>query len=260
MLRAVFLLAATGCISLGPMPASTGVSVMPANRTHAEISAATIPASRLSSAATDDDRNGYAVPQLAALFDPDKLLPVRGLFVSVRGFGDDDTGVEPIIGYRRRSGSVAYMLAAYGTKMGYDDSTKDDDGDFVSYDMTRAGAEGGVGYMLADTKWARAHAQATVAATLIAADGSYCIDTEGRAIRCQGSMDNRVDGELTGLYTTASASLALELGPQAGAFHGVRLSAMLAGGHMPRLVGGQQRTGDAFIAFGLGVAVGFGAH
>jgi hypothetical protein len=247
-----------GCTSLGPMPATTGVSAIPAGRPGGEVSAGLAPIFRLSDAADGDDRNGKSNPEVAALFDPDRLLGLPGLFVRARVWGKDgDSSLEPALGYRRRlDDRISLGGVAYGTKM------KDDDNG-ASYKATRFGAEGMVDIKIADIGgWTQLHAQGAVQATYMKASGRYCVETAtGNARDCaeDGSIP-MIDGALSGVFPAGTLQLAVDVGRRpSGWFHHARIAGMIAAGWMPRVVNGDQRSGDPYVTGGLALTFAFGA-
>ena len=247
-----------GCTSLGPMPATTGVSALPAGRPGGEVSAALAPIFRLSDAAHGEDRGGKANPEISALFDPDRLLGLPGLIVRARIWGEDgDESFEPAIGYRRRlDDRIALGGVTYGTKM-------QDTENGASYKATRFGAEGMVDVRIASIgRWMQVHAQAAVQATYIKASGRYCVDTaSGNARDCaeDGSIP-MIDGALSGVFPAGTLQLAFDLGRRpTGWFHHARVAGMIAAGWMPRVVNGDQRAGDPYVTGGFALTFAFGA-
>jgi len=245
--------ALAGCTSLGPMPATTGVSALPAQRPHVEGSLSAVPGFLLSEAAHEKEMWDPVAQQLMALFEPDRWLQLPGLVVAVRQFGEaDDTGVEPILGYRRRIDRFGLAALAYGTQMS-------DESNGAYYEATRVGGELAASAVF-EAEYIALHAQLAASATYLSAEGAYCIDSMGLGDDCDndGSVP-RVAAEIEGVYSAATASLALELGPRAGWFHGLRVGGMVSLGHMPRLVAGEQQSGTSYVSAGMSLAMGFGA-
>ncbi len=257
-MRAVLVIAfATGCTTLGSMPTTTGISAVPAGRTGVELQAGLIPVYRLSSAASGDNRHGASTQQLSGLIDPDTLLGVPGLFVAGRVGGGKkaDTTVEPMLGYRRSMGDLSIAGIAFGTRARGSEK-------MASYEAIRAGGELVVDALLvAIGGWGEIHVQGALSGTYVSATGTYCVDDAGVGIDCADDGSSRsVDGELAGLYSAATFTMALDIlrrRPQP--FHGVRIGLMFAAGHMPHLVDGNQRKGDVYLTGGLSVTVGLGA-
>lgn len=245
------------CTTLGPMPMTTGISAVPGERSGGEVTAGIVPVFRLSDSASGKDRSGNTLPAAGALFDPGKWLGLPGLFVSARVWGKNgDTSLEPQLGYRTALDdrwSIGGVV--YGTKMADDDNG-------ASYKATRAGGEAMVDARLTDgTAWLTVHAQGSLAATYIKASGTYCYQaSSGNGQDCaeDGSVP-MVDGKLSGVFPAATLSLAVDVGhrPQ-GNFHSARLAAMFGGGWMPRIVNGDQRSGDPYLSGGLSLTVAFG--
>lgn len=252
-------LLAAACTSLGPMPATTGVAPLPAGRTAVELQIGVAPGHYLSSGVTRDPR-GTGIPQLAALFEPDRLLGVPGLFVAGRIAGTDDAGViaEPMIGYRRAFGDrLAAAAMLYGTHASHEHRD-------ASYSATRAGLELGVDVRLTPvSRWAELHAVGGAAVTGLAADGEYCLDDEGRfGVDCPEPPDPqlRVAVDASGLYPTGQLGLMVDvLRHRDWAIHGARVGLVGAAGTMPTAEGGRQGPAEPFVSLGLLVTVGLGA-
>ncbi len=247
----------TGCTSLGSMPSTTGIAAVPAGRTGGELQAGLMPVYRLSSAASGEDRGGNTINHLSALFDPDALLGVPGLFIAGRVFTQEsETNVEPMIGYRRSMGLLSIAGVGYGTKAS-------GEANGASYEAIRAGGEVIVDVAAIQIASSVAlHVQGAVNATYLSATGRYCVNAEGNGDDCaeDGSVP-RIDAELAGLYSAATLTLALDIGRGSKSyFHGARLGGMLSAGHMPRLINGSQRKGDAYLTGGVSLTVGFGAN
>jgi len=255
-----FILAATvtclGCTTLGPMPATTGISAVPAARPGGEIQGAIIPAFYLSDSASSPDNNHNA-PQLAALFEPDKLFHAPGLVLGARTWGNShDSLAEPFIGYRQRfDPKLAGAFVAYGTK-----SNAGQNG--ASYRASRLGGELMVDATMFDiTSWLAVHGQVAAQLTAISAQGTYCVDDVGVGKDCSDTEPNRtVNGDLVGLYPAATGTLAVDFARRAtGVFHGARLALLVAAGRMPKLVEGRQKLGDEYASLGLTLTLGFGS-
>jgi hypothetical protein len=259
----VTALIGAGCTSLGPMPATTGVSAVPVARPAGELQGAIAPVYRLSDAAADrsdadNDRNGRGAPQLLAVFEPDRLAKVPGLILGARTWGaGHDTLFEPLVGYRTRFGErFAGAILAYGTK-----ASAEQNG--ASYDAKRFGAE-----VLVDARlvrlasWLAVHAQGSAQLTAIAASGTYCIDDQGIGIDCsEDSPNTQVDGDITGVYPAATAGLSIDVmrNRATGMFHGARIALLGALGRMPKLRAGRQQVGDTYMTAGLSITLGFGS-
>jgi hypothetical protein len=99
----IVALVASGCTTLGPMPAATAVAPVPLGRPAAEVGVALVPGYFMSSGVARVAR-GTAVPQLSALLEPDRWLGVPGLIAGARLVGTDQAGTffEPLLGYRHR--------------------------------------------------------------------------------------------------------------------------------------------------------------
>lgn len=250
-----------GCTTLGPMPSTTAVSAIPAGRPGVEATGAAVPVFRLSSAARgtepDAERSGGAVGQLAAIAEPDRLLELKGVIVGGRVFGEGgDTGVEPIVGYRRQLDRLALAGVGYGTRM---QATSNG----ANYTATRIGAEAIADLeLLRLADWASLHVAGAVQATYLAASGRYCVNASGNGIDCaEDGSSSIVDGELEGVYPAVTVTASLDFARRSrSTFHSARLGGMISAGHMPRLVDGRQQWGDQYISGGISLTLGFGAE
>ncbi len=247
---------ATGCTTLGPMPATTGVSAVPDGRTGVEGQLGVIPAFNLSQA-TQAQTHGDATGQVSLLFEPGKLLDLPGVIAGVRVWGQGgDTPTEPYVGYRAMVGDgLALAGILYGTV-----ARASDDG--ASYRAVRFGGElAGDALFLRPATWLGVHALASVSATAIAASGTYCVDpTTGYGADCnQDGTDTIVNARLSGVFPAGTIGIAFDFAhlPHSW-FHGVRIAALLAGGDMPVVYGGVQ-DGHAFYgSAGMTLTVGLG--
>ena len=251
------LLLATACTTLGPMPATTGMSALPVDRPGVELQTGMMPAFFLSDAAQDDEPQAPATPQLAALIEPDRLLGTKGLVLGARAWGEGgDSPLEPMIGVRRRlDDRFAIMGLAYGTHARGAKSG-------ARYAATRIGGEVVIdGALIPRTSWLGLHAQATVSATYLDATGRYCVAASGNAIDC-ADTSRRVDGALSGVYAAATAGISLDLARRpVGVVHGVRLALLGAAGTMPRIRdGAQQASSDRYTSIGLALTFGLGSE
>ena len=248
-----FLFAICACTSLGPMPATTGVSALPAGRPGAEAQVGVMPGFRLSDAAHEAKANGIA--QLSALVDLDRLL-LPGLIFGARVYGPDhDTYVEPYLGYRRRFDRVSLAGVAFGTK-----GSAEQYG--ASYKATRAGGELAADVIVVQpVRWLTFHVQGAASATYIKASGRYCVDAEGVATDCSENGPNTfVDGRLHGTYVAGTVTIAADVGRiPSQIFHEVRVAFLMAAGSMPRVRNGEQQSANGYAAAGLTLTVGFGA-
>ncbi len=251
------LLVLSACTTLGPMPATTAVSAIPAARPGFEAQAGFVPAFYLSRSA-QDRAGGAMTSQLSALAEPDRWLGIPGLVIGARAFGSGhDTPGEPYIGYRRRlDDALALAGIVYATSAASSDR-------LASYHASRFGGELALDALLyAPSPWFAVHAQAALAATAISASGSYCVDASGVAIDCNtsdGSQNTMIDGRLSGVFPSAASTLAVDVGRRDhGAFHGARLALLAAAGEMPLARGGVMQGSDGYYSFGLTLTLGFG--
>lgn len=231
------------CTSLGPMPATTGISAVPVGQPSIEAQVGSVPSFYLSQSAVDRAQ-GTAIPQASALVELDRFIRLPGLIFGGRIFGPSgDTLVEPYVGYRAKlRDGLAIGGGAFGT-------TKGSQMRLASYRGSRLGGEAAVDVTAWEpASWFAVHAQAAVSATRIAASGTYCIDpATGIARDCDEehpAMNTMVSASTEGVFPAAAATLALDFGRDAGRqFRGMRLAALGAIGRMP-LVRDGVKTGD----------------
>ena len=246
----------TACTTLGPMPATTGVSAIPANRPGGEVQAAVIPVFYLSEATQEAPHESSASPQLSTVFEPDRLFGTKGLILGARTWGEGgDSPFEPMIGWRHRfDDRFAAAVIAYGTIVHGESG-----GAF--YDATRAGGELAVDTLLVPMgDYLGLHLQATLAATYIEATGRYCVNTVGVGTDCD-DYSREVNGAIEGIYTSATAGASLDIARRPhGVLHGVRLAFLGAVGAMPKLRDGiQAPSKETYKSFGLLLTVGLGS-
>lgn len=250
-----------GCTTLGPMPASTGLSAVPAGRPDGEIGFGPTPGYFLS-AGTQASPEGAGLTQGSLVIEPDRLIHLPGLIVGARRVGSADSGAyfEPLAGYRLHldhAQRVSAMAVGYFTKAS---GTKDG----ASYKATRGGAEVGFDARITpQNRWFELHASASAALTGLSASGHYCLDSAGQfGVTC---ADPPVPASMTavsvsGLYPSATAGVALDLfRHHESFFHGGRLGLLFATGTLPTATGGQQKSAHWYTAAGAALTVAFGA-
>lgn len=244
----------TACTTLGPMPATTGVSAIPAGRPSGEVQAAVMPVFFLSDTTRFEDPGPRASPQLAAIFEPDRVFGTKGLILGARSWGETgDSPFEPMVGLRRKlDDRFAIAGVAYGTHA-RGESTG------ASYRATRLGGELVLDALLVPMGWVDLHLQTTVAATYIDASGRYCV-SNGEGVDCDEGT-RRVDAELSGIYTSATAGASLDIARRSeGYLHGIRLAFLGAVGAMPQLRDGiQQPSNETYHSFGVLLTIGIGS-
>jgi hypothetical protein len=239
----------------------SGVPITPAQRPAVELQAGVVPGYYLSSSASEEQESA-ALPQLLALFEPDEVLHVPGLFVAARSAGEPETGaaLEPLVGYRTfidRDERFSLMgLGFFAYASGEDQ--------LASFSALRGGVEAGLDARLTPvSRWLELHANLGAALMGLDADGSYCVGVGGQyAIDCPDESAQRVlvTGSASGFYPSGHAGLTLELGRHLPSlFHGARLALDAAGGTMPTVVGGRQGGSSWFGAAGLSLTLGLGA-
>jgi hypothetical protein len=245
-----------GCTTLGPLPATTGVAAVPAGRPGFEAQLGVVPTAYLSDGAGEGPSYRGIATQAAILVEPDRYLSVPGLVVGGHVFGrGGDTVAEPMLGYRRRLGAH-FAVAALGFathSTGSDDRPGDQ---HATYTATRGGTELAVDARAVQLGRVSIHAQAAVQATAISALGTYCVDSGGVGIDCDGSS-TQVDARVRGEFPAARASFALEYGRAPDWLRG-RLALVVARASLPRLRDGRQVDTAGETSAGLTLTVGLG--
>lgn len=253
-MRLFVLLLITGCTTLGPMPATTGVTAVPIGRPGAEAQVGLMPGFYLSSSARGET-TGAVMQQASLLFEPDRWIGLPGLVLGARAWGkSDDVPVEPYIGYRKElTDGLSVGGGAYGTRQ----SSRQQ---LASYRATRVGAEAALDGRVFDSKWVDFHVQGAVSATYIDASGRYCVDEMGRAADCsvdEPSRNTMVDASQTGVYPAATGTLALAFAKgRRGVFDGARLALMFSLGTMPILRDGMKTGTELYTSGGLTLTLG----
>lgn len=251
-------IAFSACTTLGPMPATTGVSALPTGRPGIEAQGGFVPAYFLSKS-VQDKAGGAVTSQLSALIEPDRLLGIPGLILGARLFGQGgDTPGEPYVGYRKKlDDDIAVAGIVYGT-------SKQSSSHLASYHATRVGGEAAIDAQLwAPAPWIGVHAQGAVSATSLSASGTYCVDAMGVAMDCDvqtPANNTMVDGTINGVFPAATATLALDVHRATGTFHGGRLAAMAAAGQMPLVANGTQQGNGSYYSLGLLLTLAVGAE
>jgi hypothetical protein len=251
-------IALSACTTLGPMPATTGISAVPTGRPGMEAQGGIVPAFFLSKA-VQDKAGGAVTSQLSALVEPDRLLGIPGLVLGARVFGQSgDTPGEPYIGYRRQvDEDIAVAGIVYGT-------SKQSASKLASYHATRVGGEAAIDAKLwAPVSWLGLHAQGALAATVISASGTYCVDDMGIAKDCDittPANNTMLDGTISGVFPAATATLAVDVKTRNGLFHGARVAALAAAGEMPLVQSGMQNATGSYYSIGLLLTLAVGAE
>jgi len=259
MMRMTLLLAAlgAGCTTLGPMPATTGLSAVPSGRPGVEAQVGVVPGYFLSSATEEPSHKGNPTMQLLAVVEPDHLLGTRGLVLGAHGWGRSaDNTLEPFLGYRLRiDDNFAFAIAGYGTQLRGAERG-------ASYRATRLGGEAAIdARMFSLARWLSVHGQAAVSTTYLDASGTYCANAEGLGVDCNQSANDRVvDGTVHGVFAAATGTLAVDFGRlAAGSFHSVRVALLGAAGFMPQVRDGMEMNSTRYVSLGLTLTLGLGS-
>lgn len=252
----LLLASASGCTTLGPMPAMTGSTGAVERRAGVELQAAAVPGFYLSSTTQSQPEQG-GVCQLGVWLDSGELLSAPGLAVGGRmvSGGDDAAYPEPMLRYRSAiddeerftlGGAVFGTHASGGARS-------------ASYSATRVGGEVMAnGRVTPKSHWLELHAFIGASALGLSADGRYCVGDDGTGVDCaeEGPITNLVDGEFAGVYPAGFAGLGLDFARHLGLpLHGVRLDATVAGGMMPEIRSGEQTGRALWTNIGLGITL-----
>jgi hypothetical protein len=258
----LILVASCGCTTLGPMPAVTGTSPRPSERPNVELQAGAVPGFYLSGA-VQELPDGSPIEQAAGMIEPGDAIDLPGAAIGARyvnGQGGDGF-IEPMLRYRRfvdeekRFGAAATLhgASASGAERG------------ASYSATRAGLElAGDVRLTPISNWFELHLVGTLGLLALFAEGSYCLDTNGKyAIDCPDPGDpqaERADAEVNAFFPAASGGMALDIARHLDSvFHGGRITLMAAGGAMPHVVGGEHTGSKFYGSAGLLAELSFGA-
>ena len=251
---AILLAAATGCTQLGPMPATTGISATPIGRTSLQGQVGVVPGFYASQSAQNEPK-GEPIRVGSLLFEPGKLLHVRGLLVGGRIIGhDNDTPIEPFVGYRHQlSEHVALGGVAFGT-------AKRTEQNGASYHGTRFGGEAMIEANLApEAHWFRPRAQAAVSVTRVMASGVYCVTDAGIGTDCSQDGPNEVvTGKTVGVYPAGTASVTFDVGRHHGWFDGAQLAVLATVGRMPLVLDGREVGTETYSSLGATLTLGIG--
>jgi hypothetical protein len=257
-IAAAVVLVAAGCSTLGPVPATTALSPIPAPREGGEVQLAAVPGYYMSQTVTEEPKGG-GLTGLSVAVDPAKLLGTPGLVVAARLVGpEEDTQLEPILGYRRSFGAGLGASIA-GFVFG---ATGRGETDGASAKTTRAGSEVTADVRLGPaSRWAEAHLVAGVSLQYVKASGTYCTEETMQYGRdCPDVIVTQIDGSAKGLYPAATVGVAGHFARhRPSVFHGGRLFVLLTIGAMPTVVGGEQQSATSYLSIGLGLSLSFGA-
>lgn len=238
------------------MPATTGVIAPPAGRPDVQVQAGIVPGYLLSQT-TQQSAAGSKMGQIAALFEPDRLIGVPGLAVGGRyvAGGDANGYVEPMLSYQGHldpRGALSGVAVAYGTH-------SEGSSNGADYNATQGGLELGIDARLTPpSSWVELHALSSASLTGLDARGHYCLDANGYGVDCGGAPATAASAQ--GFYPAGSVGLALDLGQHLdSAFHGGRLALLGAAGAQPSLIGGVQRGTRSYVGLGMTFSLGFGA-
>jgi hypothetical protein len=244
------------CTTLGPMPATTGVSAVPIGRPGVEGTLGPVPGF-FASGAAQNKATGTPIMAASVLLDLDRWLPAKGILVGGRLFGKSgDTPGEPYGGYRRKvNDSVSIAGIAFG-------STKRAESKLANYHGVRLGAEAAFDMRLwKPASWLSVHAQGAASITRILISGNYCVDAMGVAKDCNEmdpTMNTVIGGKTTGVYPAGTGTIALDLGAHRGVFNSARIALLGAVGTMPLVVGGEKTETKPYLTLGLTLSIGLG--
>ena len=249
----------SACTALGPMPATTAVTPIPAPRPGLEAQVAVLPGYFLSGGVTDSSK-GAGLPGLAGLFDLGDLIGLPGLAVGGRYVGEESSGPYPeaMLAYRRMLGSAkrfAGAVVGYGTH-----ASGDDDG--ASYSATRLGTEVALDARLTPiNRWFELHSVVRASATFVSADGTYCLDDNGQfGEDCADPPERLTDTSVSGLYPAAYLGLAADFfRHRSGVLHGARFELGVAAGTRPRAEFADQVSAGGYFSLGASFTVALGA-
>lgn len=260
-----FAASLSGCTTLGPVAAMTGLPAIPQEHADVEAQAGFVPGFHLSDTVQRDE-HGARIRQASVMFEPNDLFEqkeLQGLSAGARYVGDDrDAYFEPMLRYRRwfdDEQRLAFAVTGFGTHTS-------DSSHGASYTLTHLGGE--TAFDLRATPpshWLELHLTAGGSFAGMFARGRYCADPivatdpdSGYAKEC-GAATANASASLNQLLPTFFVGASLDSARHLGNFvHGVRLSGWMGGGLMPVVRGGVLEERRGFAALGAALSVGFG--
>lgn len=250
---------AAACTTMGPTPATTGLTARPMPRAGLDMQVGLVPGHNLSSAVVEAP-DGDSIKQLSALAQYDELIGIPGLVLGARLFGNEgDTPLEPVIGYRRELGDGVASIGGffYGTHASYEEYA-------ASYQVTRLGGELSTDIRLFVNRWVEPHLFGGLNLQHLSAEGTYCTDPMGQwAEDCAEPPDPpkpTASATVRGAYVAGHVGLAVEVMRHRDSwFHGGRIAFALSGGTMPHVESSVQIDDETYTAAGLTFSVGIGA-
>jgi len=255
LLAAAVALTASACTTLGPMPTTTGVSPIPHQRPGVDVQAGAVPGVHVSSM-TQKDPAGSSFTQLAAAFEPDRLVGIPGLIAGGRFISNTPNQVEPYLGWRGfvdPAKTIAVAAVAFGTR-----SRGRNQG--ASLEASRIGGE-----VIADanltgpSRFAELHLVGGASAVGMWSAGTYCANADGFGVDCDNQSNAPINGSISGVLPAARAGLALDfVRNRASVFHGGRLELTISGGTMPLVVAGDKKGSAGYASAGLSLTLGVG--
>ena len=252
------VLGASACTTLGPMPTTTGVSPIPHQRPGADVQVGIVPGFHLSSA-TQAKPEGSGFGQIAAAFEPDRVLGVPGLIAGGRFISNTPDQLEPYLGWRGyvdAARTTAVAVVGFGTR-----SEGEHQG--ASFAATRLGGE-----VIADVNLsghsdlAELHLLAGATVMGLWSTGSYCVDVDGNGRDCpDDGTAAPIDAQADVIVAAGRAGIALDLfRGRASVFHGGRVELSVLAGTMPRIVNGEKDGSATYASGGLTLTLGLGGE
>ncbi|MDQ3262973.1 MAG: carboxypeptidase-like regulatory domain-containing protein [Myxococcota bacterium] len=233
-----------GCVTAGPMPAATFTTSTPDPRAQLEVSAALSPGYYVTDAVVPlgEERTSYGtvLPQVSGFVDPGRLLGELGVSIGARAVGGAAGYLEPMVRYRRSFGEerrFGLALTAGGAYGHYSDPERPP----LELSLLKGTLEAAGDLRLTPLSWVELHAIGGGALTALAANGRWCASpATGLAVACPTEPRTAPilvgTGSSLGLFPAAYAGLAVDLGRTwTGIFHLLRLSAIVAGGNLPKV-------------------------
>lgn len=255
----------TGCTSLGPMPATAGISAVPAGRPDVALQFGAVPGFRLSEAT--ESSGGRPQFQGAAVVEPDRWIGVPGVIAgvrSVRGEGGDSYA-EPMLGYRAhldRGRHFSLLGVGSAAKAGHSDRG-------ASYEATRGSGEVLLDVNPHSSAIVELHLMAGAGAMALSGTGTYCVRSDGRGTDCDTTTPSSqpttpqptARGSVGGMYMALNGGIALDVARGLNSwFHGGRLALLAAHGQMPTVVWGTEGPPRAYTTVGLTITLAAGAR
>jgi hypothetical protein len=257
----IVLALSAGCTTLGPTPATTGLSPVPVPRPGGELGFGFVPGYYLSNS-VEENPSGRPVQQATLMLEPGSLIGLPGASIGGRYVGKKEEGgyAEPMLRYRLhldQEKRAALGINGFVTHASGENKQ-------ASYEMTRGGAEVIADYrMTTESEYIEVHVFGGAQLTALKANGEYCRDQKdlrfGADCPDPPAVPDKTKSEVAGFYPAATGGAALEFARHlSGVMHGIRLAGLAGFGSMPRVESSEQQSARFYGTFGGMLTIGLG--